>query len=68
MGKDTNESPRVTTRKGIYVSKVHPGSPDIRFTTGNPICRLFFEQLRLKMVKNDIANHGVFMRIVIKIF
>ena len=31
MGKDTNESPRVTTRKGIYVSKVHQESSDIRF-------------------------------------
>lgn len=57
MGKDTNESPRVTTRKGIYVSKVYQGSPDIRISTGNPICRDCVEHLRLQMVKYDIANH-----------
>ena len=57
MGKDTNESPRVTTRKGIYVSKVYQGSPDIRVSTGNPICRDCVEHLRLQMVKYDLANH-----------
>ena len=36
MGKDTNESPRVTTRKGTYY-KYHPSPPGNPVVTGYPL-------------------------------